>query len=73
MSPAPICPVFLIHGTGDTVIPAIESLRLDRYLRNKTRVRTLLSGIITHAEMDQQHGYGDIWKLVNFFAALIRA
>ena len=73
MSPAPICPVFLIHGTGDTVIPAIESLRLDRYLRDRTRVRTLLSGIITHAEMDQQHGYGDIWKLVNFFAALIRA
>jgi dienelactone hydrolase len=72
-SPAPICPVFLIHGTGDTVIPAIESLRLDRYLRDKTRVRTLLSGIITHAEMDQQHGYGDIWQLVNFFAALIRA
>jgi dienelactone hydrolase len=72
-SPAPSCPVFLIHGTEDTVIPAIESLRLDRYLRGKTRVRTLLSSLITHAEMDQQHGVGEIWKLVSFFAAIIRA
>ena len=72
-SPAPSCPVFLLHGTDDTVIPAIETLHLERYLRNKTRVRTLLSNLITHAEMDQQHGYGEIWKLVSFFAALIRA
>jgi pimeloyl-ACP methyl ester carboxylesterase len=72
-SPAPICPVFLIHGTEDTVIPAVESLRLGRYLRETTRVRTLLSGIITHAEMDQRHGWGEIWDLVSFFAALIRA
>ena len=72
-SPAPSCPVFLLHGTDDTVIPAIETLRLERYLRDKTRVRTLLSNLITHAEMDQQHGYGEIWKLVSFFAALIRA
>ena len=72
-SPPPICPVFLIHGTGDTVIPAIETLRLDRFLRDTTRVRTLVSSLITHAEMDQQHGYGEIWKLVDFFAALIRA
>jgi dienelactone hydrolase len=72
-SPAPACPVFLIHGTDDTVIPSIETLRLDRYLRDKTHVRTLLSSLITHAEMDQQHGFGDVWKLVDFFAALIRA
>ena len=72
-SPAPSCPVFLLHGTDDTVIPAIETLRLERYLRDKTPVRTLLSSLITHAEMDQQHGYGEIWKLVDFFAALIRA
>jgi pimeloyl-ACP methyl ester carboxylesterase len=72
-SPAPACPVFIIHGTDDTVIPASESVQLDRYLRDKTRVRTLLSSLITHAEMDQEHGVGEIWKLVNFFAALIRA
>jgi len=72
-SPAPACPVFLIHGTEDTVIPAIETLRLDRYLRARTPVRTLLSSLITHAEMDQQHSIGDMWALVDFFAALIRA
>jgi pimeloyl-ACP methyl ester carboxylesterase len=72
-STAPACPVFLLHGTDDAVIPAIESLRLAHYLQGKTRVRTLLSSVITHAEMDQQHGYGEIWRLVDFFAALIRA
>lgn len=72
-SARPICPVFLIHGTDDTVIPSIESLRLARYLEGHTRVRVLLSSLITHAEMDQQHGVGEIWRLVDFFAALIRA
>jgi pimeloyl-ACP methyl ester carboxylesterase len=73
LSPPPACPVFLIHGTGDTVIPSIETERLERYLRGKTRVRALLSRLITHAELDQDVGVGEIWKLVDFFAALLRA
>jgi len=71
-SPAPVCPVYLLHGTDDTVIPSIESLRLERYLRDKTPVRVLLSSLITHAELDRQQDVRDVWKLVDFFAALLR-
>jgi len=72
LNPPPVCTVFLLHGTDDTVIPSIETLQMERYLRGKTRVRALLSGVITHAELDQQQGYGEVWRLVDFFAALLR-
>ena len=72
-SPAPACPVFLIHGTDDTVIPAVETLHLERYLRGKTQVRALLSALITHAEIDQEHGWTEVYSLIDFFAALLRA
>ncbi|MCX6550390.1 MAG: hypothetical protein NTY02_05170, partial [Acidobacteria bacterium] len=48
-SPAPSCPVYLLHGTDDNVVPSVESLRLGRALEGRTRTRTLLSPIITHA------------------------
>jgi len=72
LSPAPVCPVFLLHGTDDIVIPSIETLHLERYLQGKTRVRALLSSLITHAELDQQQGLGDVWKIVSFFGSLLR-
>ena len=71
-SPAPICPVYLLHGSDDTVIPSIESLMMARYLQGKTPVRVLLSGLITHAELDRQQDWREVWNLVNFFAALLR-
>ncbi|MEI6668000.1 MAG: hypothetical protein WCP29_07580 [Acidobacteriota bacterium] len=71
-SAAPICPVYIIHGTDDTVIPSIETLRMERYLQGRTPVRVLLSGLITHAELDRQLDLGEAWKLVDFFAALLR-
>jgi dienelactone hydrolase len=72
-SPAPACPVYLIHGTDDPVIPSIETLRLERYLRARgTPVRALLSGLITHAELDRQQDLREMWNLVDFFASLVR-
>jgi dienelactone hydrolase len=71
-SPAPACPVYLLHGAGDNVIPALESLWLGRHLEGRVPVRTLLSHVITHAELDSQHGWGEIWQLVDFFASLLR-
>jgi dienelactone hydrolase len=71
-SPAPACPVYLLHGAGDNVIPALESLWLGRHLEGRVPVRTLLSHVITHAELDSQHGWREIWQLVDFFASLLR-
>ena len=71
-SPAPACPVYLLHGSEDNVIPAVESLWLGRYLEGRTEVRTLLSRIITHAELNSKHDLREVRQLVDFFASLLR-
>ncbi len=71
-SPAPAAPVFLLHGTDDNVVPAAESELLAGYLAGKTRVRVLLSPLITHAEIDRPPRPSEVWKLVSFFADVFR-
>jgi dienelactone hydrolase len=71
-SPAPACPVYILHGTDDNVVPAVESLWLGRYLEGRTRTRTLLSRIITHAELNPEQDRREVWQLVDFFASLLR-
>jgi hypothetical protein len=71
-SPAPRAPVYLLHGTDDTVIPSVETLLLADHLREKTKVRTLLSGLITHAEVDRTtNAASEVVKLVGFWADLL--
>jgi len=71
-SPAPACPVYILHGADDNVVPAVESQWLGRSLQGHTRTRTLLSRIITHAELNSEQDRREIWELVDFFASLIR-
>ncbi len=69
---APAAPVFLLHGDDDTVIPAAESVLLARHLRDKgAEVHVLLSGLITHAEVDRSPAAGDTWKLIRFWARVL--
>ncbi|WP_223634471.1 hypothetical protein [Corallococcus sp. EGB] len=70
-SPAPEAPVYLLHGTDDSVIPAIESTLLARALEPHTRVHLLLTPLITHAEMDRWAGATDALKMVRFWSALL--
>jgi hypothetical protein len=70
-SAPPSAPVFLLHGTDDTVIPAAETVLLAHHLRERTRVRYLLSRLITHAEADRDPRPGDVLKLVRFWAELL--
>ncbi len=70
-SPPPRAPVFLLHGADDTVIPSVESLLLARHLAGVTHVRTLLSGLITHAEVDRAAAAGEVIKLVGFWAEIL--
>lgn len=44
------CPVTLVHGRDDDVIPYEESLDLERALAPHTRVRTLLTGLYGHTK-----------------------
>jgi dienelactone hydrolase len=72
-SPAPAAPVFLLHGTDDTVVPASETIRIAAHLDPRTRVRWLLSPLISHAEIDRNARWRDIWDLVRFWAAILGA
>jgi dienelactone hydrolase len=71
-SDVPLCPVFLLHGTGDNVIPAIESVLLAQSLRARGgRVHQLATPLITHAEVDKSAGLPDMWRLVSFWKDLL--
>ena len=71
-SPPPRAPVYLLHGADDTVIPAVETTLLTRYLRQKrTPVNPLLSDLITHAEVDKTAAAAETWKLVGFWSSLL--
>lgn len=70
-APPPAAPVFLLHGTDDNVIPSTETLWLAGHLRPHTRVRALLSGLITHAEVDRAPTAREIWRLVSFWRDLL--
>jgi dienelactone hydrolase len=76
LSPArsapPRCPVFLLHGTDDNVVPAIESSLLAQDLRAKgVTVHLLATPLITHAEVDRTSTATAIWRLIDFWTKLL--
>jgi dienelactone hydrolase len=70
-SPPPSAPVYLLHGAGDNVIPTEESVRLAEHLRDKTRVRLLVSGFLAHADVAARPGMRDTWNMIAFWKALL--
>ena len=71
-SPLPKGPVYLLHGTEDTVIPSVETLLLARHLEDAhVEVHALLSGLITHAEVDKAAAASETLKLVSFWGELL--
>jgi len=69
----PSAAIYLLHGDDDTVIPAAESALLNDYLRSKgANVHLLLSNLITHAEVNRAATASDAWKLISFWASLLR-
>jgi dienelactone hydrolase len=74
-SPAAHVPVFLLHGSHDNVIPYTETPRLEQYLRARgnARVRSLLTPLISHADVEGAPSVSEVWKLIRFWAAVFRA
>jgi hypothetical protein len=70
-SPAPDAPVFLLHGVEDNVVPAIESLRLAKHLEPYTTVYTLLTPLISHAEVDRPATTSEVIALIRFWARML--
>jgi dienelactone hydrolase len=76
LSPAresrPAAAVFLLHGTDDNVIPAIESRLLADTLRGRgVEVHQLTTPLITHAEVDRSAALRAFWDLTQFWGALL--
>ena len=68
-SAPPRAPVYLLHGTDDNVIPAVESALLAEDLKRRGgRAHQLLTPLITHAEVDRTPTAEEIWHLVRFWA-----
>jgi hypothetical protein len=71
-SPLPAAPVYLLHGTDDNVVPAIESTLLARQLeRERHEVHLLLTPLITHAEVDRSSSASAAWSLIDFWSRLL--
>jgi dienelactone hydrolase len=68
----PSVPVFLLHGTDDNVIPAVESEYLADDLRGHASVRLLLSALISHAEVDRPPHASEVMALAGFWADLLQ-
>ena len=72
LSPRPVCPVYLLHGTDDNVVPAIESrLLADDLRRHGLPVRLLVTPLITHAEVNRDSTAAAIWNLIHFWSAVL--
>jgi dienelactone hydrolase len=70
LNPPPAAPVYLLHGSGDNVIPAAETERLARDLAQRGgEVTHLVTPLITHAEVDRPPSPAEVWRLVRFWAA----
>ena len=67
----PLAPVLLLHGVDDNVIPSMETVLLAEHLKGKTRVTGLLSGLITHAEVNQKPTLTEIWRLMQFWREIM--
>ena len=70
-APPPVAPVFLLHGVDDNVIPSIETVLLAEHLKGKATVHGLLSGLITHAEVNRTPTATEVWRLAQFWRRIM--
>jgi hypothetical protein len=68
----PIAPIFLLHGVDDNVIPSVETVLLAEHFKGKARVKGLLSGLITHAEVNRTATSTEVWRLASFWRAIMK-
>lgn len=67
-------PVYLLHGQADNIIPSAETLWMASELPKDTLKAMLISPVLSHLDMDEaKPGVRDQWRLVHFFALVIRA
>ena len=68
----PTAPIFLLHGADDSVIPSVETVLLAEHLKGKADVTGLLSGLITHAEVNRTPAAIEVWRLARFWRNIMK-
>lgn len=76
--PAPACPVYLLHGADDNVIPASETTALAANLEGRTEVRALVTDLIQHVELKKKEDteaasppLSSYWRMARFWTQLL--
>jgi dienelactone hydrolase len=65
-------PVFLLHGAGDTVIPAAETEWIAREVPASALRSALVSRAIVHVELGGETPLAEKWALVHFMAGILQ-
>jgi pimeloyl-ACP methyl ester carboxylesterase len=65
-------PVFLLHGAGDTVIPAAETEWIAREVPPSVLRSALVSPAIVHVELEGETPASQKWALVHFMAGVLQ-
>jgi dienelactone hydrolase len=63
-------PVYLVHGAGDSVIPASETEWAERELQGRDHI-ALVSPLLEHVEVNKPAGIADRLALVRFMSHLL--
>jgi dienelactone hydrolase len=77
LEPAPACPVFLLHGAEDNVIPASETTALAASLeRRGAEVHALVTDLIQHVELKKNDAAAEpplssYWRMARFWTELL--
>ena len=67
-------PVYLLHGEADNIIPSAETLWMASQLSSETLKAMLVSPVISHIDFEHsQPTLMDQWRLIHFFALVMRA
>jgi pimeloyl-ACP methyl ester carboxylesterase len=66
-------PVYLLHGAGDTIIPASETLWLAKDLPQQSVKATLISPALVHVNMEDKITWQQQWELMDFMAQVLDA
>ncbi|MBZ5493216.1 MAG: alpha/beta hydrolase [Acidobacteriia bacterium] len=66
-------PVFLLHGAGDMVIPASETLWLAKDVPSAELRASLVSSALVHVDMGNKVTWQQQWQLVDFMAQVLDA
>jgi len=66
-------PVFLLHGAGDTVIPASETQWLAKDVPAAELKESLVSAALVHVDMGNKVTWQQQWQLMDFMAQVLDA